>query len=256
MASTRSQSRQAARRIVDDIRLDVRHTLRALRANPAFAVIAILTLAVGIGAATSIFSVLNATLLRPLPFRDPARLMSPMLRMPVQYGSGAIDMRWSYPKFQTFLSSQRVFQDVALHMADAPTLGGPDGAERETGELVGAHYFAILGLAPQRGRFFVDAEDRPSGGSRSVVLSDGLWRRRMGADPNAVGRTLEINNAVHHRRHRAAGVHRDDGFGEPVDAVHRGTRRELFAGRNCASVRGGRAACYRRLTNRGEGSDA
>jgi hypothetical protein len=195
MASTRSQSRQSARRIVDDVRLDTRHTLRGLRANPAFAVIAILTLAVGIGAATSIFSVLNATLLRPLPFRDPARLMSPLLRMPVQYGSGSIDMSWSYPKFQTFLASQRVFQDVALHMTDAPTLGGPDGAERETGELVGAHYFAILGLAPQRGRFFLDAEDRPSGGSRSVVIGDGLWRRRMGADPNVVGHTLEINNA-------------------------------------------------------------
>src|SRR5262245_5971430 len=85
---------------------DVRYALRSLNANRAFAAIAILTFAVGVGATTAIFSVVNATLIRPLPFRDPSRLSSVFLRMPVQYGSGEIDMVWSYPKYRAFASSQ------------------------------------------------------------------------------------------------------------------------------------------------------
>src|SRR5215207_3836290 len=148
---------------LDDLRHDIRYTRRMLRSNPGFAAIAILILSVGIGATTAIFSVVNATLLRPLPFRDPHRLMSLFLRMPVQYGAGEIDMVWSYPKYQTFLTSQRTFGDVALHVADAFTVGTDDGAERVLGESVSARYFSILGIQPQRGRFFLEAEDRPTG---------------------------------------------------------------------------------------------
>src|SRR3954468_17936753 len=94
---------------LDDLRHDLRYTRRMLRSNPGFATIAILILAVGIGATTAIFSVVNAALLRPLPFREPERLMSVFLRMPVQYGSGEIDMSWSYPKYQAFLTTRRTF---------------------------------------------------------------------------------------------------------------------------------------------------
>ena len=81
--------------LLEDLRHDIRYARRMLRSNPGFAAIAILILAVGIGATTAIFSVVNATLLRPLPFREPDRLMAVFLRMPVQYGSGEIDMTWS-----------------------------------------------------------------------------------------------------------------------------------------------------------------
>ena len=158
--------------LLDDVRHDIRYTRRMLRSNPGFAAIAILILAVGIGATTAIFSVVNATLLRPLPFREPDRLMSVFLRMPVQYGSGEIDMSWSYPKYQTFLATRRTFSDAAIHAADALTVGTDDGAERVLGESVSAHYFSILGLTPQRGRLFLDNADRPTGGARSIHISD------------------------------------------------------------------------------------
>jgi hypothetical protein len=173
-----------------------------LRSTPGFAALAILILAVGIGATTAIFRVVNATLLRPLPFREPQRLMSVFLRMPVQFGSGEIDMVWSYPKYQTFLSAQRTFSDAALHVADAFTIGGDEGAERVLGESVSARYFSILGLAPQRGRFFFDAEDRPTGGDRSIVISDGYWRERYGAAESALGSTIELNG----RRYMIIGI--------------------------------------------------
>ena len=98
--------------LLDDLRHDVRYTRRTLRANPGFAAIATLILPVGIGATTAIFSVVNATLLRPLSFREPDRLMAVFLRMPVQYGSGEIDMVWSYPKYQVFRAANRTFSDA------------------------------------------------------------------------------------------------------------------------------------------------
>jgi len=179
--------------LLEDARHDVRYTLRMLRANPAFAAIAILILAVGVGATTAIFSVVNATLLRPLPFREPERLMSVFLRMPVQYGVGEIDMVWSYPKYQVFLANNRTFSETAIHVADAFTVGGDDGADRVLGESVSARYFRILGVQPQRGRFFLDSEDRPTGGDRSVVVSDAYWRDRFGAGEDAVGSVLDVN---------------------------------------------------------------
>src|SRR5215207_3210358 len=178
--------------LLEDLRHDIRYTRRMLRSNPGFAVITILILAVGIGATTAIFSVVNATLLRPLPFRDPERLMSVFLRMPVQYGSREIDMVWSYPKYQAFLTSNRTFADAAVHVADAFTVGTDDGAERVLGESISAKYFSILGIQPQRGRFFLEAEDRPTGGDRSIVISDGYWRERFGAQESAIGATLEV----------------------------------------------------------------
>jgi len=179
--------------LLEDLRRDVRYTGRMLRSNPGFAAIAILILAVGIGATTAIFSVLNATLLRPLPFHEPDRLMSVFLRMPVQYGSGEIDMVWSYPKYQAFLTAQHMFSDAALHVADAFNVSTDDGAERILGESVSARYFSILGVTPQRGRFFLDSEDRPTGGDRSIVVSDGYWRERYGGAESALGSVIEVN---------------------------------------------------------------
>src|SRR6185369_3824992 len=150
------------------------------------------TFAIGVGATTAIFSLVNATLIRPLPYREPDRLMSLFLRMPVQYGSGEIDMVWSYPKYATLLQTQRVFAELSPHIAENFTIGTPDGAELVRGESVGARYFEILGIVPASGRFFNDAEDRATGGDRVVVISDGFWRERFSGSSSAIGGRVEI----------------------------------------------------------------
>src|SRR5687768_10177934 len=183
LSNPRSLTREApmTTAVLEDVRHDVRYTLRMLRANPAFAAIAILILAIGIGATTAIFSVVNATLLRPLPFRDPDRLMSVFLRMPVQYGSGEIDMVWSYPKYRVYLDNTRTISESAIHVAEAFTIAAEDGADRVLGESVSGRYFQILGVQPQRGRFFSDADDQVAGAALNVVISDAYWRDRFGA---------------------------------------------------------------------------
>ncbi|MGH7291969.1 MAG: ABC transporter permease, partial [Myxococcota bacterium] len=178
-----------------EVAQDVRYSLRALGANRAFAAIAILTFAVGVGATTAIFSVVNATLLRPLPFREPSQLSSVFLRMPVQYGSGEIDMVWSYPKFRAFAATQSAYSEMAPHIAESFTIGTTDGADVVRGESVGASYFNILGIGPASGRFFDRGEDRPTGGDRVVVISDGFWRERFGASPTAIGGRVEIGGS-------------------------------------------------------------
>jgi len=102
-------------------------------------------------------------------------------------------MTWSYPKYQAFLSAQRAFSDAAIHIVDAFNISTDDGAERILGESVSARYFSILGLTPERGRFFLDSEDRPTGGDRSIVLSDAYWRERYGGDESALGGVIEVN---------------------------------------------------------------
>src|SRR5262249_47002970 len=100
--------------MLSDLRHDLRQALRALRSHPAFATIAVLTLALGIGATTAIYALVNSALLRPLPFAESGRLMSIFLRMPVESGARSIDMVWSHPKYRSFVTSQRVFDDVAI----------------------------------------------------------------------------------------------------------------------------------------------
>ena len=139
---------------------DLRYAVRALRRQPGFTVVAVLTLAIGIGANTAIFSVIDATLLRALPFREPERLMSVMLRMPANDNRIAQDMVWSYPKFQTLRGADTPFESVAPHSAVSLTLSGDEGAERISAELVGAEYLRILGIGATHGRIFSPDEDR------------------------------------------------------------------------------------------------
>jgi putative ABC transport system permease protein len=172
---------------------DVAYAFRVLRANPAFTTVAVLTLAIGIGANAAIFSVVNAALLRPLPFREPDRLMTVALRMPVQYGPRVIDMSWSYPKYQAFREVQRAFTDASLHRSEALTVGGADGAERVPGEVVEASYFRILGVGAAHGRVFADEEDSAAGGAPVVLISDGYWRRRFSGELGVIGSRVDLN---------------------------------------------------------------
>ena len=170
---------------------DVRYAVRGLIRRPSFAVTAILTMAVGIGAATAIFSVAYATLLRPLPYKEPGRLMFLHLESPSQRQPGALQpMVWSYPKYELLRQMQRSFEDTATFRQQTFTLTDGVQAERVYGEVTGPSYFALLGIAPSLGVDFPALEkERP----RSALIGHGLWVRRFGGDPSIIGRPLTVN---------------------------------------------------------------
>ena len=174
-----------------DIIGDTRLAVRALVARPAFAFSAIATTAIGIGAGVAIFALADGTLLRPLPFPDPARLMSVSLRMP--RGATRVDMTWSYPKFVLFRDRQRVFSALALHSSETVVLSADDGAQRVSAEMASAELFTMLGASPLFGRTYTAAEDRIGGPSDVVVLSEGLWRSRFGGRRDAIGDVLTVS---------------------------------------------------------------
>src|SRR5262245_3052614 len=170
---------------------DVRYAVRLLRRNPVFALTAALSLAIGIGANTTIFTVANALLFKP-----PAGVVDPGRLVDVgrsQDGQG-FDTS-SYPNFVDIRSRNTVFTDVyAVRFgAEAMSLGGPDGAERIYGDLVTLNYFTVLGTRAAIGRLFTRDDSEQPGASPLVVLSHHFWQRRFNADPSIVGRTLQLN---------------------------------------------------------------
>jgi predicted permease len=176
---------------------DLRYALRALRANPGFTAAAVVTLALGIGANTTIFSAVYATLLEAPPYPAPGelRLVSAVFDRATQ----APDTQeyWSYPMYQTFREAAAGAGEFA---AFTPTprrvnLAGEDAAEPVLVEMVSQSYFGILGLAASHGRFFAPDEDVTPNTHPVAVLSDGLWRRAFGADPGVVGRTVRLDAA-------------------------------------------------------------
>ncbi|HEV8237216.1 MAG TPA: ABC transporter permease, partial [Gemmatimonadaceae bacterium] len=191
--------REETRRIsgitfLDTMQQDVRFALRSFRRTPTFTAIAILTLAIGIGANTAMFSAIDALLLRPLPFREPDRLMSISLTRPGR-GTNQIrdDIPWSFPKFELFRTAQNVFVDETLWMASQFTVRATDEAVRVAGEFVDSHYLPTLGIHPVMGRGFFEAEDHDLGGARVVVLSHRLWEDLFNADSAAIGRTIDVD---------------------------------------------------------------
>jgi predicted permease len=183
-------------RFLEDVAADSRYALRGLINRPGFAVSALCTLAIGIGATTATFSLVDGALLRELPFRDADRIMSIALRMPVQ-SSRVIDMVWSYPKFEAFRDRQQVFASLALYSSETLVISDGDGAQRMSGEMAGAGYFDILGVRPVRGRVYTPDEDRIGGPNAVVVISDALWRTRFAASDSVVGRTMTIGGVAH-----------------------------------------------------------
>ena len=157
---------------------DVRYALRSLRKAPGFSLIAVITLAIGIGANTAIFSVVNAVVLRRLPFERPHELMRLYLLMPPRSpGEAPLDMFWSFPKYELLRETQDVFSDLATFRRYDYTLTGVDIPERVSGEVVGASYFDLLGVRPLIGRAFLPDEDAPGAAADVAILSYGLWRR-------------------------------------------------------------------------------
>ena len=183
---------------VDMLRQDVRFALRTFRRTIPFTTVAVLTLAIGIGANTAIFSAVDAMLLRPLPFPEPDRLMKLSLTVPPRGGQpGSDDMVWSVPKFFTYRDAQQSFASVSL-WADMQTtvrIGGE--AERLYAERVDSKYFPTLGVRPGFGRTFSAGEDAAPGGPRVAVLSEALWARRFNGDSAVLGQTINIDGQPH-----------------------------------------------------------
>src|SRR5690349_15910456 len=171
-------------------RHDLRYALRALLKTPGFSVIAVLTLALGIGGTTAIFTLVNALLLKPLPFKDPSHLMMVHLKAPdPRSGPGIFrEMVWSYPKYQALKANQRSFEDLALFMQRDWNITGTDEPERVRGEIVDSRYLSVLGITPQLGRDIRADEDQKPGVAAMVLISYGFWQHRFGGDPQVVGR--------------------------------------------------------------------
>ncbi|HXI44113.1 MAG TPA: ABC transporter permease [Bryobacteraceae bacterium] len=170
---------------------DLRYAFRMLRRDPGFAVIAILALALGIGANTAIFSVVNAALLRPLPYPDGARLMVVWDRLSKL---GIAEFPVSYANYLDYKAGNRVFENVAAFSAAEFNLTTADSAERVPGVRVSANLFAMLGAAAVVGRVFLPQENE-AGRDAVVVVSDSLWRRRFGGDPNVLGKTMILDGS-------------------------------------------------------------
>ena len=168
---------------------DLRYGGRMLLKKPGFTLIAVLTLALGIGANTAIFSVVNAVLLRPLQYSDPDRLVQVWQNFPQ---SGASQVTVSAPEFLDYMDQNRVFGRMAAFRPQGFTLTG--GAEPELifGMRVSTDLFPLLGVAPALGRSFLPEEDQ-IGVPRAVILSHGLWRRRFGSDTTLIGKTLTLD---------------------------------------------------------------
>jgi len=170
---------------------DIRYAFRMMAKQPGFAVLAILAFALGIGANTAIFSVVNAVLLRPLPYPEPDRLINIRERTPT-YPSGSV----SYPNFLDWRAEQHTFTDIALFRRESYNVSTPKGGiapERIGGGRVMFNFLKILGVAPQLGRDFTEADDVPKG-PKVALISDKLWRTRFGASRDVLGKQLLIDS--------------------------------------------------------------
>jgi predicted permease len=188
---------------------DLRYALRQLRKSPAFTTVAMLTLALGIGANTAIFSVIDAVLLRPLPFHNPGRLVV----VKTTERGRRDDIGVSYPAFLDWRARNHVFEGLSAYRTDDFTLTGVSEPAHLTGAIVSANTLSLLGVAPAVGRDFTSDEDAPSANGRPVILSYSLWQQRFGSDPNIVGQSVTLSG----QQFTVAGV-MPAGFQFPVQA--------------------------------------
>ncbi|MEP7273519.1 MAG: ABC transporter permease, partial [Acidobacteriota bacterium] len=171
---------------------DIRYGWRAIRSRPGFTLMTIIALALGIGASTAIFSVVQAVLLRPLPYAAPDRLVWLWESNP---GSGIRNEPTSIPNFRDWRSQNQSFAELTGWGRTMAILGG-DEPERVPGAAVVANFFDTFGVAPFIGRGF-HAEENTPGQNRVIVLSHSFWQRRFGADRNISGKTVTLNGVLH-----------------------------------------------------------
>jgi predicted permease len=180
--------------LIENLLFDLRYAARMLVRSPGFSFIAIATMALGVGATTAIYSVIDATLLHPLPYPNPAELV---LIQDDLSGVGAQNVGISVPEWRD-LQSSGIFQSVSFSGTGADVnLTGSEQPERLSYKHVTPNYFAVFGVDAQLGRTF-DPHDATPGFNLEAVISDEVWRREFGADPHIVGKTLRLDNDVYH----------------------------------------------------------
>ena len=170
---------------------DLRFGMRMLTKNPGFAVIAILTLALGIGANTALFSVVNGVLLNPLPFPEPNQLYAVYFKT-TAFGQGSI----SYPNFLDWQKQNHSFSLLSAFRSEDLNLTGAGEPERLHGHMISADMFPALGIPPLLGRNFRPEEDQPGAGPVAII-GDGLWKRKFGLSPDVIGRSIALNGQVY-----------------------------------------------------------
>jgi putative ABC transport system permease protein len=193
---------------------DLRFALRTLFRSPGFTATAVLTLALGIGVTSLMFSVVNAVLLRPLPYGDPSRMM---LLFNVNTQQGGNDLRLTPLDFEDYRARAQSFEALAGHIGTGFTFTGQGNPELVIGQLVSPDFFRVMGVPPSLGRTFNPDEFTP-GRETSIVLSQRLWKRRFGGDPSIVGTQVSING----RSYTVQGV-------MPAGFDYPGRRYELWA---------------------------
>ena len=172
---------------------DLRYGWRMLQKTPGLTAVIVVMLALGIGANTAIFSIVNAVLLRSLPFPDPDRLVRIYFNNP---GVGLRGVRFSVPEFDDLRTQTDVFEDVSVIVFGPTNLAGVKQPEHLEMMEVSPNYFSMLGAAPELGRLF-GHQDFALGFAPVVVISDALWRRSYGADPGVLGRGLRLDNDLY-----------------------------------------------------------
>ncbi len=199
---------------LDHLLQDIRFAARVLRKSPGFTAVAVLTIALGVGATTAIFSVVNATLLHPLPYPHPEQLVAVQADL---RGVGARDVGVSQPEWQD-LQHSGIFEYVSPAWFDENNLTGGSQPARVSLLIVAPDYFALLGIKPQLGRAF-DPDDYTPGFNGEAVISDALWKRSFGSDPRILERTLRLDTDLY----RIVGV-MPPGFSAPsATAAERNT---------------------------------
>ena len=173
---------------MDALWQDVKYAVRALWRSRGFTVVAILTLALGIGANTAIFSVVNAVMLRPLPYPHPERLVT-LWESVGKNGANPV----AYPNYLDWRAQNQVFEELAAFSLDDFNLAGDGKAERVLGEVVTDSYFPLLGVKAALGRTFLPEENQTPMARPVALIGYGVWQRRYGADPSVLGKTLDIN---------------------------------------------------------------
>jgi predicted permease len=176
--------------MMNTILQDLRYALRALHKSPGFTAAVVLTLSLGIGANTAIFSIVNALLLRDLPH---VTRPEALLLIGRTVNDDGFDT-FSYPDYVDLRDQTRTFQDIAAATNAPVHVSGTAATERARGGIVSGNYFAVLGTSPVQGRFFTPDEDRPSNPVSVVVLSAGLWQRAFGGRADIIGKTIRIDN--------------------------------------------------------------
>jgi putative ABC transport system permease protein len=177
---------------MDSLRSDIQYALRSLTKRPGFTLIAVITLALGIGANTAIFSAINALLLKPLPFPELDRVVAVWDKVPSR---GVTRNEVSVANYIDWQSQSQSFDQFALHRWWSANLTGIDPPERIQGFLVTANFFDALGMKPIMGRNFSAEENQP-GKDAVAIITHSLWQRRFGADPNIIGKPITVNSIV------------------------------------------------------------